>query len=341
MIDECLEHFDSVVVNEAEVVWPEIMSDFMSGNLKNVYHSDKLLDLKDLPIPRKDLYSQKGTTLSAQIIQFSRGCPLGCNFCTVTQMYGKKLRTRPVEHIVEEIKRYPSRIFFFVDDNIFFSKKHSYELFEALIPLKIKWGSQGSLGMITRDKDLLKLAAKSGCMSLFVGIESLEQNTLNSVNKGFNDVISYEENIKIIHKAGINIIGAFIFGFDNNSASTFDSVYDFAMKNNIALISTGIMTPFPGTKVYEQIKRDGKILDYNWDNYTGGNLVWNHPNIGIDEMKKLDDEIHRKYYSFSSIVKRFWTNRSHPLYYLALNYARWRNTKTTNKFVRIRQCSPA
>lgn len=329
MVDECLEHFDSVVVNEAEFVWPQIMSDFSAGKLKPVYHSHELIDLKNIPIPRKDLYNNRGTTLSAQVIQSSRGCPLGCSFCTVTLMYGKKLRTRPVEHIVEEINRYPSKVFFFVDDNIFFSRRHSYELFKALIPLKIKWGSQGSLEMITRDEELLRLAVRSGCISLFVGIESIEQRTLNEVKKGFNAVKRYSENIKKIHKAGINIIGAFIFGFEHDTPETFRAVYDFAIENRLAMISTGIMTPFPGTRIYDKIRGEGKIIDDNWDNYTGANLVWEHPQMGIKEMKMLDDEIRCRFYSIPSIIKRFWANRSHPLFYTALNFARWRNARKT------------
>ena len=183
VVEECGQHFDSVVINEVEMVWGQIMADFKADTLKAIYHSDELVDLKDIPMPRKDLFLDLGTPLNTQVLQTARGCPLGCNFCTVTQMYGKTYRTRPVESIVEEIKRYPSNIFFFVDDNIFLSKEHAYKLCEALIPLKIKWGSQGSMELICRDEELLKLAARSGCISLFVGIESIDQETLNASHK--------------------------------------------------------------------------------------------------------------------------------------------------------------
>jgi radical SAM superfamily enzyme YgiQ (UPF0313 family) len=327
MVNECLQHFDSVVVNEVELVWPEIMSDFGSGKLKLVYQSKSLVDLKDLPIPRKDLYYNTNTTFNAQVLQTGRGCPLGCNFCTVTMMYGRKNRTRPVEHVVEEIKRYPSKIFFFVDDNIFLSREHAYELCEALIPLKIKWGSQGSLELISKDDKLLKLAARSGCMSLFVGIESVEQDTLNAAKKGFNKVENFENSIKRIHKAGINIVGAFIFGFEQDTPASFDKVYEFAMKTKIAMMSSGIMTPFPGTEVYEKAKKEGKIFDFNWENYTGSNLVWKHPTMDSEEMKANYENLRKKFYTLPSIVKRFWANRSHPLYYIAMNLNQWRKTR--------------
>jgi radical SAM superfamily enzyme YgiQ (UPF0313 family) len=288
-----------------------------------VYHTDKLIDLKDLPMPRKDLFYNAGTTLNAQVIQTGRGCPLGCNFCTVTLMYGKTFRTRPVEHVVEEIKRYPSKIFFFVDDNIFLSRAYAYELCEALIPLKIKWGSQGSMELICKDEKLLKLAAKAGCMSLFVGIESIDQKTLDSAHKSFNMVKNYEENIRKMHKAGINVVGAFIFGFDQDTPESFDRVYDFAMKNRLAMVNTGIMTPFPGTEVFEKATREGKIFDHDWEHYTGANLVWKHPTMSKDEIETTYLEFRQRFYSWPSIFKRFWANRAHPLYYFGMNFTHW------------------
>lgn len=323
MTEECNQHFDSVVINEVEMVWDEIMADFQADRLKRVYHTDKLIDLKDLPMPRKDLFFHTGTTLNAQVIQSGRGCPLGCNFCTVTLMYGKTFRTRPVEHVVEEIKRYPSRLFFFVDDNIFLSREYAFKLCEALIPLKIKWGSQGSLELICKDEKLLKLAARSGCLSLFVGIESVDQDILNSAHKSFNKVKNFEANIRKIHHAGINVVGAFIFGFDQDTPKSFDKVYDFAMRNRLAMVNTGIMTPFPGTEVYMRAKREGKIFDDNWEHYTGGNLVWHHPTMSKNELEELYTNFRRKFYRWPSILKRFWANRHHPLYYFGMNFTHW------------------
>jgi len=326
MVSECQEHFDSVVINEVEMVWSEIMADFQADRLKSVYQTSELMDMKDMPIPRKDLFFDTSTTLNAQVLQTTRGCPLGCNFCTVTQMYGKKFRSRPVSDIVEEIKRYPSRIFFFVDDNIFLGKEHAYELFEALIPLKIKWGSQGSLELICHDEKLLKLAARSGCISLFVGIESIDQETLNAAHKSFNKVKNYENNIRMIRKAGINVVGAFIFGFDQDTPATMDRIYDFAMSNRLSMVNTGIMTPFPGTEVYEKAKREGRIFDSNWEHYTGGNLVWRHPSMSKEEMEETYNDFRRRFYSLSSILKRAWANRAHPIYYFALNFTHWWRT---------------
>ena len=317
MTNECAKHFDAVVVNEAESVWDELMADFLADSLKPVYRSDKLIDLKDLPIPRKELFMKNGAHLD--VTQAGRGCPLGCEFCTVTQMYGKKFRTRPVEHIVEEIKRFNSKRLFFVDDNIFLSKPYAYELCEALIPLNVRWAGQGSLELICRDDELLRLAARSGCVSLFVGIESVEQETLNAHHKQFNKVQNFRDNLRKMNRAGILVVGSFIFGFEQDTPESFDKILDFAIENNIYMVNCGILTPFPGSVTYDKAVQQEKIVDFRWGQYTGTNLVWQHPVMSKAEVEARYDRFRRKFYSWSSIARRFWANRSHPFYYLGMN----------------------
>ncbi len=323
MPEECAERFDAVVVNEVEMVWDEIMADFMAGRLKPVYRSDQLIDLRDMPMPRKELFRNNGKLTIADVIQSGRGCPLGCEFCTVTQMYGKKFRTRPVEHVVEEIKRFKSKRLFFVDDNIFLSSSYAYELFEALVPLKIKWASQGSMELICRDDKLLNLAARSGCVNLFVGIETVDQETLNAAHKRFNHVRNYDENIRKMHRAGINVTGSFIFGFEKDTSDCFDKVLDFAVGNRLSMVNCGIMTPFPGSVTYDKALRDDKIVDFRWGQYTGTNMVWRHPTMSKAEMEAGYDRFRRRFYSWPSIARRFWGNRSHPLSYLSMNLTLW------------------
>ena len=323
MVSECLEHFDSVVVNEVEMIWDELMADFAADRLKPVYHSAQLIDLAQLPIPRKDLFRDTGTTLNAMVAQTGRGCPLGCTFCTVTLMYGQKFRTRPVEQVIEEIRRFPAKRFFFVDDNIFLSHKYAYELFEALIPLKLQWGSQASLELICKDEKLLRLAARSGCISLFVGFESIDQQTLNTMHKSFNKVDRFDTNIAKIHKHGINVIGAFVFGFEGDTLGTFEQTLAFVRRNRLALVNSGILTPFPGTEVFDKLERRGLLVDRDWEHYTGGNLVWAHPTLDKEELELAYFEFRRAFYSWPCILERFWANRRHPLYYFGMNFTHW------------------
>jgi radical SAM superfamily enzyme YgiQ (UPF0313 family) len=323
MIDECGLHFDSVVVNEVEMVWEEIMADFAADSMKPVYRSDELIDMKELPLPRKELFHRERIDSLSDVIQAGRGCPLGCEFCTVTQMYGKKFRTRPVEHIVEEIRRFKSKRLFFVDDNIFLSRSYAYELCEALMPLKVTWVSQGSLELICRDEELLKLAARSGCASLFVGIETIEQETLDAAHKSFNRVSKYHENIRKMSRAGITVTGSFIFGFEEDTLASFEKILEFAMENRLAVTNSGILTPFPGSITYDKARLDGKINDFRWSQYTGTNLVWDHPTMTKEEVEEGYDRFRRSFYSWKSIARRFWANRSHPLMYLGMNLNLW------------------
>src|SRR5262249_3936098 len=178
------------------------------------------------------------------------GCRLGCEFCTVTQMYGKKFRTRPVEHVVEEIKRFKSKRLFFVDDNIFLSRSYAYELFEALVPLKIKWGSQGSMELICRDEDLLELAARSGCVSLFVAIETTDQEPEKGVKKQFTEAGNKEKNTRKIQGGAISGVGFFILGSEKDPPKCYDKVLDLAGENRLSMVNCGILTPFPGSATY-------------------------------------------------------------------------------------------
>lgn len=323
MVEECGAHFDAVVVDEVESIWPLLMRDFMNGTLSPVYRPEQLFDLADTPIPRKDLFGSSPSTFNAQVLQATRGCPLGCDFCTVTRLYGGKFRTRPVAHVVEEIRRFPSKNFFFVDDNIFFSRQYARELFEALVPLGIRWGSQASLDLATRDTDLLRLAVRSGCSCLFVGIESLDQDTLDQSHKRFNKVAVFERQIRTLQRHGVSVAGAFMFGFERDTKETWDLVYHFARRTGLMMLNTGILTPFPGTPFYDRIVAEGRIVDRDWEHYTGSNLVWRHPVLSKEDFEVLDVVFRRRVYSLRSIVWRLRANWRHPLLYLVMNYTHW------------------
>jgi radical SAM superfamily enzyme YgiQ (UPF0313 family) len=170
---------------------------------------------------------------------------------------------------------------------------------------------------------LLNLAVRSGCASLFIGIETIDQETLNAAHKSFNKVNKYEENIRKLHRAGINVVGSFIFGFENDTPECFDKVLDFAVGNRLSMVNCGILTPFPGSVSYDKARRDEKITDFRWGQYTGTNLVWRHPNMSKEEAEAGYDRFRRQFYSWPSIARRFWTNRFHPLYYLSMNLHLW------------------
>ena len=178
--EEAKEHADSIVVGESEKTWPILVEDFRRGELKSLYEEKDLPKLENLPIPRRELF-KPNSYWTTNCVQTSRGCPFACDFCTVTIFGGNQFRLRPIEQVIEEVKRLKKGFVVFVDDNIAGNKAYAKQLFKALIPLKINWGSQASLTM-ARDPELLDLAAKSGCTALFIGVESISEENLAASN---------------------------------------------------------------------------------------------------------------------------------------------------------------
>jgi radical SAM superfamily enzyme YgiQ (UPF0313 family) len=213
--DEAGEHADSIVVGEAEEIWPTLIADFKANNLQPIYKAQSRPSLKGLPIVRRDLFDRNRYLIKNTIFT-TRGCPFDCSFCSVTTFFGRSYRTRPVNEVIAEIKTLPRHeLIMFMDDNIAGNPRFAKELFQALIPLKINWLSQCSV-TIAYDNELLDLAAKSGCVDLFLGIESISAASLESVGKKINKVERYDEVIRKIHAHGSAIHGFFIFGFDED-----------------------------------------------------------------------------------------------------------------------------
>ena len=276
MPDEALEHADAVVVGEAENVWHRVLADAQAGRMQGIYRSERPADMARIPMPRLDLL-RRDRYMTANSLQTTRGCPFSCDFCSVTEFFGNTYRFRPVEQVAAEVRRlkesFGARFVAFVDDNIVGNRKYAKSLFRALIPLEIKWGSQGSLTM-AKDDELLKLAAQSGCVSMFVGIESLSEASLAAANKKFNKVSEYEEAIRKIHDHGIMINAGFIFGFDTDDEGVFERTVRFVQKNRIALPTYHILTPLPGTRLFQRLKAQGRIFDFDWGKYNSGNVVF-------------------------------------------------------------------
>lgn len=300
--EEAKRHVDAVVVGEAEGVWQELLGDFASGSLKPFYRPKERSDLKGLPFPRRDLLNSKAYA-TVNCVETSRGCPFDCEFCSVTAFAGGTFRMRPVREVVEEIERMRAKSVVFIDDNIVGNPRYAKELFEALIPLKVLWGGQAST-TIARDKDLLELAKKSGCFSLFFGIESLSQETLKSANKSFNRAMSYEDEFKAIHDAGIRMIGSFIFGFDSDDEGVFERTVSFVKKNRIDMAYYNIMTPLPGTKLFDRLKAEGRLLHQDWEHYNGYEVVYRPKTLTPEALQDGFHWAYRQTYSYPSILRR-------------------------------------
>ena len=316
--DEALKHADAVVIGEAELVWEKLLADFQRGELKQKYKADHLCDMKNMAIPRRELLDRSMYS-GFYTLQATRGCPFNCDYCAVTAFFGHEFRVRPVDEVIEEIKGFDKREFFFMDDNIVGRPKYAKELFRKLIPLKVTWGSQASITM-AKDPELLELYAKSGGKYAFIGFESLSQKNLEKMHKGWNSAKDYKEAIRKIHGAGINIVGSFVFGLDEDDTSVFKTTFDFLMETNMAAAQFHILTPLPGTVTYGILEKEGRIIDRDWAKYHTGEVVFQPKGMTAGQLQNGYYWIFRNTYSIKNILKRnFRRNLKGLTYRVAAN----------------------
>src|SRR4030042_1154271 len=255
--DEASEHADAVVVGEAEGVWPQLVSDAASGQMQRIYRAGKMTDLQGLPKPRRDLLpgtKYQGYTRIPIGVETSRGCPYDCEFCSIGQPLGQQYRVRPVQEVTAEIESIDSPHLFFVDDALGLNRNAAKKLFTEMIPLRRRWLAQGTVSL-AEDLELLRLMRRSGCMGLLIGFESVPKATQNQVNKIKNLRIDFHEAMRRFHGEGFGILGAFVFGFDYENKDVFEQTLDFIMRSRMACFELRILTPFPGTRLYERLLR--------------------------------------------------------------------------------------
>jgi radical SAM superfamily enzyme YgiQ (UPF0313 family) len=252
-------------------------------------------------------------------VHVSRGCPYGCSFCSSTQFFGVKYRFRPIEKVVEEIRGYPKKMVVFVDDNIVGRHDYSRELFKALKGLNKMWVAQASID-ISKDESLLRLAYESGCTGLLFGFESIRYGNRSDIKK-LKEAGDYEKALHVVKRHGISVHGSFVFGLDEDDLDTFQSTVDFVLKNRLEGANYCKITPFPGTRLFEKMSDEGRLLHRDWSLYDRYNVVFQPKNFSIEDLRRLTDEAYRKTFSIPSIIRRTpGTIRKIPYYY-AINFS--------------------
>lgn len=301
--EDAAPHFDALVIGDAEDTWPQLLEDVGNGQLKKIYRSTMSFDLSNVPVPRRDLMSGIARHYAtANAIQTGRGCAHGCKFCSITAFYQKTHRKRPLVKVIEELKQIP-RVFIFVDDNIIGDREYAKELFRAMIPLKKYWVSQCSIE-IADDPELLKLARKAGCIGLFIGIESISETNLNAVEKGFNSPATFRERIRAIRKSGIGICSGMIVGMDKDDVTVFERTLKFLQKHRIDAVQLNILTPLPGTPLFEDFVRKGMVIDHNWDHYDFRHVVIRPAKMEPQELQEGANWLISQYYRLDRIIVR-------------------------------------
>jgi len=305
--DETLQYCDAIVKGEAENVWGELLDDLKKGKLKKVYSSDEFADLSKLPVPRYDLLKREHFSLRALPVQTTRGCPMNCDFCSVTKFYGGTYRFRPVEDVVRDIKAANRKWVFFVDDNLAAKEEYLLELCRAIKPLNITWGGQCNLN-IGKKPEVLKAAADAGCFGLFLGVESLSEESLKSVHKGFNKIEEYEECLLNIRRHGIEPMVSMIFGLDGDDSTIFERTYDFLIRNEIAIAYIFILTPGPNTRLFERLEKQNRLTSKRWSSYGGDEVVFQPKKLTPDELEAGFWGVMKRFYSWSNIFRRVLTH---------------------------------
>jgi len=300
--EEAAQHADSVVIGEADSLWPELVQDFSHGRMKSRYYDPEPVDLATVPFPRRDLLDRKGYVVFNSV-QTTRGCPFNCNFCSVTTMSGVKYRFRPVEKVVEEIRTLDNRFVYFIDDNIIGAPSRSKELFKALLPLKLGWASQVTINF-SRNPELMRLARESGCYGVFIGFESFSNESIRDAGKGINRPGEYLRDISRIHQAGIRVWGSFIFGFDSDTLDVFRETLHFIEKSKMEFAQFSLLTPLPGTALFRQFEEEQRIASRDWAKYDLGSVVFDHPTLTPQRMHFEKNHAWRRFYSIRSILRR-------------------------------------
>ena len=302
--DEAIKHSDAILIGEAENVWSQILEDTESRSLQKIYRSDLRPILNGVK-PSRDIFRNK-RYLPTTLVESARGCSFKCNFCSVTNFFEHTYRPRPIKEIIKEIQNLKTKMIFFVDDNITCDLKRAKELFRALIPLKIQWISQGSINM-AEDEELLSLMKKSGCLGVLIGFESLNSKNLMLMGKQWNKKQTYEQAIKKIRDQGIVIYGTFVFGYDYDDLDTIKESLDFAIKQKFFLAAFNHLVPFPGTPLYEDLQREGRLLSERWwldPDYKFGDVAFKPKLITRQELADGCMQARREFYSYKSILKR-------------------------------------
>jgi len=308
---EALQYVDSVVIGEAEGIWPTVLEDFSDGSLKREYRGS-WGNLEGLVWPRRDLFNPGYMFAS---IQTSRGCPMDCEFCSVTSYNGRRYRRRPNDEILAELETIPQKMLFFVDDNIIgYGQEHrqaALELFKEMAKLKLNklWFCQASINFAD-DEELLKWAARAGCKMVFLGLEAEEAGALDAVDKHLNlqrSVDSYRSAFARIHKAGIAVLGAFIFGMDGDTSFKLKQREEYIVSSAIDVMQTTYLTPLPGTRLFERYRSEKRLLYENfpddWAHYDMTEVVFTPDGMTPIDLRDGMQTANKKMYS-TAVLRR-------------------------------------
>lgn len=316
--DGCENYFDAICIGPSETVWEEIISDFHMGILKKRYQCNKSMCGKDIVSPAYDLID-RSKYLYSNIVFTSYGCPFRCSFCyNSCEAYNNLYINKPIEQVIREITAIGRKHIMFVDDNFIGNPEWTRAFIKALKPLNLKWNAAVSCNIVNMP-DLLDEMKECGCQGLFIGFESLKREVLSSTNKIQNNTDMYERLIKEIHDRGMIVNASFVFGLDGEDVSVFKNTLEWVVKNKIETVTSHILTPYPGTSLFENFIKTSRITSFNYSEYDTAHVVFS-PNLM--SQKELYDGylwIYKEIYSIKNIIKRIPSSKKQVIPYLLFN----------------------
>lgn len=313
--DECMRHFDAVCIGAAERVWVRIIEDAENCRLQQVYHDMEGFRGDEIVSPAYNRVD-KSRYLYTNVITTSRGCPNRCYFC-YNSCKNRIYVQRPIKNVLKDIELLGTKHVLFIDDNFIGVPSYTRELLGRLSGMNLKW-SAAVTTKIADYPDLLDLMAETGCQSLFIGFESINNSSLQGVNKD-NRFEKYERLVTEIHNRGIMINASMVFGLDGDEPNVFPRTLDWLIKNKVETLTSHILTPYPGTELYRRMKEEGRITDYELSKYNTSHVVFNPKGMTAEELYDGYLWIYREFYSFSSIFRRIPEHGAQRKSYILFN----------------------
>lgn len=301
--EEAAGHADSIVVGRGEGVWQQVLRDAQAGRLQPRYDELPLREgmLEGVPIPRRDLQRWSGYMMP-NTVHATRGCTHTCDFCSVGSIFPGYFK-RPIGDVVADVKSIRSKLFTFNDVSLLDDRPYAMELLAALVPLKKRWGGLATT-TITQDPELMAMLQRAGCAYLLLGFETIEQQGLNKIYKGFNRAQDYATVMEVMHAHGISVQGTFVFGMDHDDPDVFARTVELVNELKVDIPRYSIYTPYPGTRLFNRLYNEGRILSFNWDDYDTMHVVIQPQKLTVDELYAGFKWAYRETFKLQHIVRR-------------------------------------
>lgn len=306
--EEAQAHADAICVGYAEQTWPRLLEDFVAGRMARRYDQGEDFELGRTPFPRRDLFDQRHF-LTQAVFEATRACAHSCEFCVAPTAWGTRQFQRPIDWVLEDIRRVGQKKVIFIDLNLVSDRTYARDLFTALATLRIQWFGLSTV-LIAHDRGLMELMARSGCKGLLLGMETINPGSLADANKRFNESVSYLELVRDLHRLGIWIQGCFVFGLDHDTPDVFAATTDFVLEAGVDLPRFSVLTPFPGTPLHRRLEREDRILSRDWELYDGQHVVFQPARMSPQELGEGHERAWKRAYGARAMARRLWKARN-------------------------------